>query len=106
MCDRSFRLELDGRIAVASRARSHCWGCGAPPPPSGEAQFLGCDLCLEKKYAVCCRFCSRACYKASWKRHTAWHAEKDAWIEGVTDTMPPATRQAVAEAEVAAKGAG
>ena len=61
-----------------SREREQsCWGCGSPPPPD----FVGCDMCVERKLAVCARFCSKACYKVNWERHKAWHAKKDAEME-------------------------
>ena len=61
-----------------------CWGCGAPAPGPNQKPFQQCQLCVEKKYAVCCRFCSKQCMATHYVRHVEWHAQKDAAVESVT----------------------
>jgi hypothetical protein len=40
-------------------------------------------MCVDRKYAVCSRFCTPACLALHWPRHVEWHRGKDAHIESV-----------------------
>eukprot|EP00967_Tisochrysis_lutea_P145150 scaffold272197_cov35-Tisochrysis_lutea.AAC.2 len=65
--------------------RLACWGCGMPPPPATPSKLKLAALAPHRQCGICvkqCRspaacFCSSACATLNWKRHLAWHADRN-----------------------------